>query len=180
MDDDRMLLLQVRQGNEKAYEALFVKYYSPLCEFACQYLQDADSEELVQDLMLHLWEAREVIVIESSLKSYLFTAVKHRCLNAVKKRIYREQVHEELYESLKNRFEDPNYYLFNELSGEIEKAVRELPELYRQTFELSRFGELSNSKVAERLNVSVKTVEYRISQSLKILRIKLKDYLFAE
>ncbi|MDR1601625.1 MAG: RNA polymerase sigma-70 factor [Tannerella sp.] len=178
--DDRILLLRVQHGDAKAYETLFIKYYSPLCEYASRYIQDADSEELVQDLMLHLWEAREDLVVETSLKSYLFTAVKHRCLNVIKKRTFREQVHEELYESLKNQFEDPGYYLFNELSGEIEKAVRELPENYRQTFELSRFGELSNRKIAQQLNVSVKTVEYHISQSLKILRIKLKDYLFSE
>jgi len=175
--DDQILFLRVQHGDEKAYKELFIKYYSPLCEYVSHYIQDNDSEELIQELMLYIWEARESIVIENSLKSYLFTAVKHRCLNAIKKKRYHEQVHDLLYEKLKDQFEDPDYYLLNELSDNIQKAIRELPDNYRNTFELSRFGEMSNAQVAQQLNVSVKTVEYRITQSLKILRIKLKEYL---
>ncbi|MDR2139337.1 MAG: RNA polymerase sigma-70 factor [Tannerella sp.] len=175
--DDQILFLQLQHGEEKAYKELFVKYYSPLCEYASRYIQDAEAEELVQDLMLYIWESHEEIVIETSLKSYLFTAVKHRCLNAVKRKIYHDQVHEQLYERLKEQFEEPDYYLTNELSDQIDKSIRELPDNYRETFELSRFGELSNAQIARKLSVSVKTVEYRITQSLKILRVKLKDYL---
>jgi RNA polymerase sigma-70 factor (ECF subfamily) len=175
--NEQILFMQLQHGEEKAYRELFLKYYSPLCEYASRYIRDGEAEELVQDLMLYIWEAREAIVIETSLKSYLFTAVKHRCLNVVKRNIYHEQVHEQLYEKLKDQFEDPDYYLFNELSERIEASVRELPDNYRETFEMSRFGELSNAQIARQLNVSVKTVEYRISRSLKILRIKLKDYL---
>jgi RNA polymerase sigma-70 factor (ECF subfamily) len=127
----------------------------------------------VQDLMMYIWEAREKIVIGTSLKSYLFTSAKHRCLNAIRKNTYRQQVHEILYEELKDQFEEPDYYFLDELSASIEKAVGELPENYRETFELSRFGEMPNARIADRLNVSVKTVEYRITQSLKILRAKL-------
>jgi RNA polymerase sigma-70 factor (ECF subfamily) len=175
--DDQILFLQLQHGEEKAYKTLFIKYYSPLCEYASRYVRDEDAEELVQGLMLYIWEARETIVIETSLKSYLFTALKHRCLNALKQKIYRERVHERLYEKLKDQFENPDYYLFNELSDKIEKSINELPANYRETFELSRFGMLSNAKIAQQLNVSIKTVEYRISQSLRILRVKLKDYL---
>lgn len=176
--EDQILFLQLQeQGDEKAYKELFVKFYSPLCEYASQYIQDAEAEELVQDLMLYLWESRENLIIETSVKSYLFTATKHRCLNAIKKKLYHEQVHTVLYEKLREQFEDPDYYMIDELSVNIEKAIRELPEIYRETFKLSRFGELSNAQIANYLNVSIKTVEYRITQSLKILRVKLKDYL---
>ncbi|MDR1223942.1 MAG: RNA polymerase sigma-70 factor [Tannerella sp.] len=175
--DDRILFLQLQNGEEKAYEELFIKYYSPLCEYASRSIRDEEAEELVQDLMLYVWEAREEIVIETSLKSWLFTAIKHRCMNAVKRNACHEQAHEQIYEKLKDQFEDPNYYLFNELSEKIETSIRELPDNYREAFELSRFGELSNTQIARQLNVSVKTVEYRISQSLKILRTKLKDFL---
>jgi RNA polymerase sigma-70 factor (ECF subfamily) len=175
--NDQVLFEAVRQGDEKAYKELFLKYYSPLCEYASQYVQDVDSEELVQDLMLYIWEEREVIVIETSLKSYLFTATKNRCLNVIKKNKYREQVHAELYETLKDQFEDPDYYLYSELSDSINKAVRELPERYRKTFELSRFYDMSYAQISKKQNISEKTVEYRISQSLKILRVKLTDYL---
>lgn len=175
--DEKQQLLRLQEGNEKAYKEIFIEYYAPLSEYASQYVLDKEAEEVVQELMLHLWETRENLIVESSLKSYLFTAVKHRCLNAIKKKRYHEQVHLILYEKIKDQFENPDYYMINELSDNIEKAMRELQDTYRETFLLSRFGELSNTQIANHLNVSIKTVEYRITQSLKILRIKLKDYL---
>lgn len=175
--NDQILFIRLQEGDEKAYKELFLKYYSPLSEYASHYIRDGEAEELVQDLMLYLWESRESLVIETSIKSYLFTAVKHRCLNAVKKKLYHEQVHSFLYEKLKEQFEDPDYYMINELSELIEKAIEELPDNYKETFKLSRFGYLSNAQIANQLDVSVKTIEYRMTQALKILRIKLNDYL---
>jgi len=175
--DDQMLFLQLQENDQKAYQQLFMKYYSPLCEYASQYIRDDEAEELVQDLMLYIWESREYLVIQESLKSYLFMATKNRCLNAIKKKLYHEQVHSVLYEKLKDQFEDPDYYIVNELSDIIQKAIEELPGNYKETFELSRFGEMTNVQIAQYQNLSVKTIEYRITQSLKILRVKLKDYL---
>lgn len=175
--EESVLLDELRGGNEIAYKQLFIKYYSPLCEYASQYISDDDAEELVQELMLFIWETRESILIESSLKSYLFIATKHRCLNFIKKNQYHEQVHSEIYEKLKDQFEDPDYYMLEDLSVQIQKAIDELPENYRETFALSRFGEQTNVQIAAMQGISVKTVEYRITQSLKILRVKLKDYL---
>ena len=169
MDDNNLITL-LQQGDRSAYKQLFIKYYSPLCEYASQYISDDDSEELVQELMLFLWETRENLVIETSLKSYLFISTKHRCLNAIRKNQYHERIHNQIYEKIKDQFEDPDYYFVNELTENI-------PETYRETFAMSRFGEKTNVQIAEKLGISVKTVEYRISQALKILRFKLKDYL---
>ena len=176
MDDNNLITL-LQQGDRNAYKQLFIKYYSPLCEYASQYISDDDSEELVQELMLFLWETRENLVIETSLKSYLFISTKHRCLNAIRKNQYHEHIHNQIYEKIKDQFEDPDYYFVNELTENIQKAIENLPETYRETFAMSRFGEKTNVQIAEKLGISVKTVEYRISQALKILRLKLKDYL---
>ena len=176
MDDNNLITL-LQQGDRNAYKQLFIKYYSPLCEYASQYISDDDSEELVQELMLFLWETRENLVIETSLKSYLFISTKHRCLNAIKRQLYHERVHSLIYDKIKDQFENHDTYFVNELTENITKAIEELPENYRETFKLSRFGEQSNLQIAEALGVSIKTVEYRITQSLKILRVKLKDYL---
>lgn len=175
--DDNNLITRLQQGDKNAYKQLFIKYYSPLCEYASQYISDDDSEELVQELMLFLWETRENLVIETSLKSYLFISTKHRCLNAIRKNLYHERIHNQIYEKIKDQFEDPDYYFMNELTENIQKAIENLPETYRETFAMSRFEEKTNVQIAENLGISVKTVEYRISQALKILRLKLKDYL---
>ena len=78
MDDNNLITL-LQQGDRNAYKQLFIKYYSPLCEYASQYISDDDSEELVQELMLFLWETRENLVIETSLKS-----VEYRISQALK------------------------------------------------------------------------------------------------
>ena len=175
--DDSTLIEQIQLGSKDAFKQMFIKFYSPLCEYASQYVSDEDAEELIQELMLFIWENRNSLFVEISLKSYLFMAVKHRCLNAIKKNQYHEKVHSKIYDKLKDQFEDPDYYFINELTENIDKAISELPDTYRETFTLSRFGEQTNTQIADKLGVSVKTVEYRISQALKILRIKLKDYL---
>lgn len=177
MSDDNQLTVSLQNGDVDAYKQVFIKYYSPLCEYASQYISDEDSEELVQELMLFIWETRENLFIETSLKSYLFTSTKHRCLNAIKKNQYHERIHNQIYDNLKDQFEDPDYYFVNELTENIRKSIEELPDTYRHTFTLSRFDEQTNIQIAVKLGVSVKTVEYRISQALKILRVKLKDYL---
>lgn len=171
------LFYEIQKGNLIAYKEMFLKYYSPLCEYASQFLSDNDAEELVQELMMYIWEARENLVIGTSLKSYLFIAVKNRSFNTIRNLQNRERIHTLLYESLKEQFDDPDFYMIDELATKIKKAIRELPDNYRNTFEMSRFGELTNTQIATELGISVKTVEYRISQSLKILRVKLKDYL---
>lgn len=175
--EDATLIDLLQQGDREAFKQLFVRFYAPLCEYASHYVSDRDAEELVQEFMVFIWENRDMLGIGISLKSYLFMAVKNRCLNAIKTQLYHERVHDWMYEKLKDEFENPDTYFVNELTEKIKKAVDDLPENYRETFMLSRFGELSNLQIATRLGVSVKTVEYRITRSLRILRVKLKDYL---
>ena len=177
IDAEHVLLEEIRQGNKDAFNRMFLHFYSPLCEYASQFVSNTDAEELVQEMMVYVWENRAYLVVEKSLKSYLFVSIKNRCYNAIRDQKLRERIHNCLYEKLKDQIENPDYYIYNELAVNIDKAVSDLPENYRETFKMSRFGEMTNAAIAKQLGISVKTVEYRISQSLKILRIKLKDYL---
>ena len=174
--DDLLLISLLQKGSTEAYKQLYVKYFAPLCEYASQFINNEDAEDLVQDFMLFIWELHENLVIETSLKSYLFVSIKHRCLNFVKKQQVHQQIHDRIYEQLKDRFEDPDSYMVNELEEMIQKTIGELPEKYRETFALSRYKGQTNEKIASGLGVSVKTVEYRISHVLKMLRVKLNDF----
>ena len=82
-----------------------------------------------------------------------------------------------MYAKFENQFEDPDFYIEGELIALATKAIRELPEEYRKAFEMNRFGHLTYNEIAERTGVSPKTIAYRISQSLKILRTELKEYM---
>jgi len=175
--DEQILLERISKGSEEAYEEFFYAYYSPLSEFASQYLSDEDAEDLVQEFMIMLWEQRDILPHVNSLKSYLFTAVRNRCLNFIEKEKNRQRKHFRWYDELKEKFENPDFYLANDLMNHIQSAIAELPETFREVFSQSRFTSKTNREIAFELGISVKTVEYRITQSLKILRKRLSGYL---
>lgn len=177
-EGDKSLIDSLHKGSETAFHEIFTAYYAPLCEYASLYVSDGDAEEVVQAFMVHLWEGRENLCVENSLKSYLFVAVRNRCFNAIRDKRYKQAFQQFVYDRLKDRFDNPDSLFLSDMKARIMEAVRELPDNYRQAFEMSRGGNITNKEIAEKLGVSVKTVEYYITQSLKILRVKLKDYLY--
>jgi RNA polymerase sigma-70 factor (ECF subfamily) len=159
-----------------AFEDVYRQYYQKLCIFASQYVNNAECEEVVQDVMLWLWENRALLSWDVSLQSFLFTAVKNKCTNKnIRKRI-KKQVQETILISFPP-FESPNYSEEQEVKALLHKALHEIPAEYRITFEMHRFGRLTYSEIALRTGVSPKTVAYRISQTLKVLRRNLRDYI---
>ncbi|MDR2497052.1 MAG: RNA polymerase sigma-70 factor [Tannerellaceae bacterium] len=174
--EDRILLTKLKDGEQLAFKQLFIKYYSPLCEYASHFVPDTVAEDAVQELMADIWENRKGFFVESSLKAYLFTATRHRCLNILKKEQYHQRVEDKL-RHVEEPFDNPDFYLFDELSEQIQTAINNLPDIFRQTFTMSRNNHLTNAQIAKELGVSIKTVEYRISQSLKLLHAAMKNYL---
>lgn len=166
---------KLNAGDEQTFDTVYKQYYRGLCAFASQYV--SEYEEIVQDVMMWLWENRILLNPEMSLKSLLFTMVKNRCLNNITHNQIKQQVREKLYDKFKDQFEDPDFYVEGELIALVTKAIRELPDDYRQAFELNRFHHLTYNEIADRTGVSSKTIAYRICQSLKILRTELKDYM---
>ena len=122
-------------------------------------------------------ENRNMQVIESSPKNYLFKAVKNRCLTLINRNELKQQIVNTLYADWQSQYEDPDFYVVEELTRNIEAALSRLPESYREAFEMNRFQNMTYNEIAQKLNVSSKTVDYRIQQALKLLRVELKDYL---
>lgn len=159
------------------FEKVFKYYFKPLCAFASQYVSGEVAQEIVQDTMMWLWENRKTIIEEMSLKSLLFTIVRNKCLNKVKALQVRSRVHTDIIEKYKDQFESPDFYLENELYEIYSKALNKLPKTYREAFEMSREQSLTHKQIAEVLDVSPQTVNYRLGKALEILREELKDYL---
>lgn len=174
---DEILFERIKGGDVKAFDTLFMRYYPLLCAYAKQFVDFADGQEIVQDVMVWFWENSSMQVIESSPKNYLFKAVKNRCLTLINRNELKERVVNAMYENQQSHYEDPDFYVVEELIQNIETALARLPETYRQAFEMNRFQNLTYNEIAQQLNVSPKTVDYRIQQALKQLRIELKDYL---
>lgn len=175
--ENEQTLHLLKTGDENAFDTIYKQYYRGLCAFASQYVAETEIEEIVQEVMMWLWENRASLVPELSLKSLLFMMVKNKCLNNITHNQIKQRVHEKLFAKFENQFEDPDFYIENELIALAAKAIRELPEDYRRAFEMNRFDNLTYNEIAERTGVSPKTVAYRISQALKILRVELKDYM---
>lgn len=174
---DKQLYISMQQGNKKAFDTLFIKYYAMLCAFARSFVSLEDAEEVVQDTMLQIWENRKTNHIDSSVHHYLFKAVKNKCYTLMTRNSLRFQIENILTPDIQELFEDPDFYIIEELTQKIEKAILNLPESYRVAFEMHRFQNKTYQEIAEELNISSKTVDYRIQQALKQLRKELKDYL---
>lgn len=177
LSEDTSLLFAMQKGDRKAFDKLFQKYYPILCTYGYRFVRLEDAEEIVQDIMLWLWENRETSVIEYSLKQYLFKSVYHRSMTRIVQNEVKLRVDTAFHDRMFGKLEDVDVFQINEMSKHIQQAINELPESYREAFIMNRFQSLSYKEVAEILNVSPKTIDYRIQQSLKILRVKLKDYL---
>jgi RNA polymerase sigma-70 factor (ECF subfamily) len=173
----KKLFGKVKMGNEQAFEALFHAYYKSLCYYAKQILNDEKAaEEITQDIFVKLWEKRLLLNINTSIKNYLFRSVKNACLNLIQHNKIKSKYSGSIHNSSKQNTEPSNYFIEIELAEKIEAAIKSLPDKRREIFRLSQEEGLKYKEIAERLKISIKTVETQIGLALKTLRNKLKDY----
>ncbi len=171
---DQFLFERIKKSDEKAFETLFRTYYPFLCQYATQLLREpSEAEEIVQELFVRLWERRKEINIETSVKNYLFRAVKNSCLNYLR----HAKIKSNYIPSEENFYVDEEYDFQAELIKKIEESIASLPDKRREIFRLSRQEGLKYKEIAAKLNVSVKTVETQMGIAIKSLRQKLTNYL---
>ncbi|MCC6371886.1 MAG: RNA polymerase sigma-70 factor [Bacteroidia bacterium] len=169
----------IRQGDKAAFEQVFRQFYKALGNYACSVIKDKDeAEEVVQNMFFNLWNRRQKLDINTSLKSYLYRAVHNDCLNRIKHAKVRS-IYAEDYKSTVSAAYDDSLKTLNakELNKKIHSAIDELPEQCGLVFRLSRFDNLKYNEIATQLDISVKTVENHMGKALKLMREKLKDYL---
>ena len=175
---DTLLLDMLKSGSMSAFEKVFSRYYSTLCAYAKLFIRSSDAcENIVQELMLWIWENHSELHITGSLSRYLFAATRNRCLKHISHEMVERRVMDEMHKKLHGQFESPDFYIVKELEKRIGAAVAQLPDSYRQAFELNRYEKKTYEEIATMLGVSPKTIDYRIQQALKLLRASLKDYL---
>lgn len=161
------------------FESLFNDHYSRLCAYAYNFLKEQDaSEEIVQEVFFKLWIKRKDIVIESSMESYLYRAVRNASLNLIKHINIREKYKEYNQEEIEYDEQiDRDPLNASELELKIRASIDLLPEQRKKIFILSRYEQLKYREIAEHLGISVKTVENQMGKALKFLREELADYL---
>lgn len=176
-ESDHILIDRIKTGDEKAFEALFRAYYPILCSYATRIVNDAAvAEEIAQEVFVKMWERKESLLIDASVKNYLFRSVKNSCLNHLR-HIKTEEEYIKHIQSDQHDYPEQDYESKKELLAKIESGIAAMPEKRREIFKLSRQDGLKYREIAEKLNISVKTVEAQMGLALKHLREKLIEYL---
>ncbi|MBC8004524.1 MAG: RNA polymerase sigma-70 factor, partial [Verrucomicrobia bacterium] len=167
----------LKEGDEHAFKALFQKYYSAMCQFAYQFLKDSDmAEETVQELFVRLWEKRATLNIELSVNHYLFRSIRNQCLNQLQHQKIKQQYASRMLENAEQETDWQPFYLEMDLMERIEKSIDSMPPKRQEIFRLSREQGLKYKEIADKLNISIKTVEAQMGLALKYLRDDLKDF----
>jgi len=175
------LIEEIAEGSPRAFERFFKTYFKSLYRYAFTMLQDeVIAEEAVQDVFYKIWERHELLAIHTSLKAFLYKSVYHQCLNQMKQQKRKTENEEELRYLNRERQSDDHAATrvqVSELQLQLQLAMNALPEQCRTIFYMSRFDELKYREIAERMDLSIKTVEAQMTKALKILREKLVDFL---
>ena len=167
------------QRDEAAFEQMFKTHFKRLHAYAFTILRDEiQAEEMVQQVFFKLWERSENLSLTGSVSSYLYRAVHNESINYIKHQKVRSNHQLNVAYSMKNEVEHPaKKIMAGELEKKIHSALNELPEQCRTIFQMSRFDELKYREIADKLDISVKTVESQMSKALRLLRVKLVDFL---
>ena len=181
IQDDRLLLQQIKEGNKRAFEIIYLKYSAKLYNFVTSILHDKTiAEDITQTCFLKIWEKRANIDIEKSFSSYLFTIARNDVYKEAERLVQASKYFEHIQTST-NEFDEDTINKINALFLEsyIDKLIEKLPPARREIFILNRKHHLTNKEIAEKLNLSEKSVEVQIYRSLRFLKEHLKHYLLS-
>jgi|WetSurMetagenome_2_1015567.scaffolds.fasta_scaffold00268_18 RNA polymerase sigma-70 factor (family 1) len=176
------LMREIKADNMLAFDALYGKYSRKLYKFGYSILKSKeDSENLIQDVFLNLWENRRKVEKNASVQSYVFTIAYNSAISILRKKAKDFQFIEYL-KSLQENLEDPvNVELeYNELAVKLDEIINSLPARQREVYLLHKVEGLKYEVIAEQLHISVNTIENHMSRALRTIRGKLGNYsLFA-
>lgn len=165
----------LKKGDNLAFSEIYNRFQGVLYVYACKITKDTDeAEDIVQEVFLYLWDKRNTITLQSSISSYLYSAVRYKFFNLLDRKKIRAD-YQESFRSFINQGEyiTDDYIREREFSKLIESEIAALPDKMREVFELSRKFNLSRKEISAHLNISEKTVKNQINNALKILRKRL-------
>lgn len=186
--NDRLIIGKLKEGDKAVFRLVFDRNYDLLRRFAIQILKDpCQAEEIADDVIVYLWEYRETLSVDISLRSYLMQAVKNRCIDVLRSARHKCETSftsvtpEDNLEFLDVVFSDDTHpmdlLIRKELERNVLEAIGKLPPVCRLVFEKSRFESKRYEEIADELHISVNTVKYHIKYALTSLRKSLLPYL---
>ena len=161
------------------FTVLFEQYREPFTRFANSFVRDrAVSENLFVDALVDYWQRRGSLPEDTNVPAYLLTSVRNKALNHLRHQRIRERSSDELMRRARSELDFRISSLEDFTTQSLfSSEIHEMPAQTRRIFEMSRFENRRNTEIAAELNLSIKTVEFHIGKVLKVLRVRLKDYL---
>ncbi len=162
------------ESTESVLQSIYRDYYEKLCKQVYLLVRDSNiAEDIVQEVIVEIWNKKDQLNIQQSLEAYLKRACKNRSLNHLRDQKVKWEDESELYDVEDSNVSSEQQITYEELEQEICSCIDHLPEKCRLVFTLSRFEDMSYNEIADNLGISIKTVENQISKALRILREKI-------
>ena len=166
------------QDDEEAFRLLFYDFFAPLCVFAHRYIDEPEScEDIVQEVFVRFWQERGEMQKVGTLKSFLLKSVQNACISHIRhERVKSKYAELKTLLGPESHRETEEYILYSELNSQLQTALEHLSPVQRKCFELNKLVGMTQIQVADELGIPLRTVELRIAEALKILKMQLKDY----
>ena len=176
---------RIKEGDQEAFKRFFVHFYPKLMSLACRFVDDQAARDLVQDIFAYYWDQTHQIDVHN-VQSSLFKVLQNRCLNYLKHQMVIEEYTAkiriaEARISFLNDRTDSNDVLKQvidwDLREQIETSVKKLPPKAAEVFRLCYYEDMSHKEIADKLEISVRTVASHVRTAVLFLREDLKDLL---
>ena len=176
MNDKIKYIQEVKPVDTATFEQLFTDHYDALYRYCQTMVKDQnDIEDIVQSVYMDLWHDRSKLVIHTSVKAYLYKSVYFKCMNKIK----HDKVASKYSGTVSNAENTTitDTLIIQEIADKITETIESLPEQCRKIFSMSRMDGLRYNEIAEKLNLSPKTIENQMCKALKTMRVALSEYI---
>lgn len=169
-----------------AFSAIYDIYFPKLLRFTRTYLiEEEEAEQIVQDIFISLWEHKEIIPSLQNINAYLFTLVRNRCVDYLRKEV-NQGIHKASLSEVENKEMQLKLYSLemfdddrmseDDIETLLQQAIDQLPDRCREIFVMSRLQNMKYKEIAQKLEISPNTVENQIVIAIRKLKEELKDY----
>lgn len=174
---EQKLVKKLKRGCHQSFTTLFHLYAKKLYNFSFKYTQShAESEEIVQEVFLKIWNKRDTINPKLSFNAFLITIAKNHIFNRIKKEASRKQYREQIEQSDLVTNETESKVIFADLEQIAKSKIEGLPPKRKQIFLLRRDSGLSIKEIAEKLGIAESTVENQMNKAIKTLKTNLSNF----
>ena len=176
-NSDEQLINKTRVGDKQAFETLFDRYYEALCDFSFQFLKSKDlSEEAVSDVFIKVWINRRQLKIQSTIKAYLFRAVRNQSINYIEKETnHFEDLSDVSQKTADNLQAADRQLILDEFQKNIDAIIDQMPDQRKLIFRMNRLQGMKYKEIADVLGISVYTVQNHMVEATKHLSSRYKQ-----